>query len=392
MKLTVDAKNFVEAITWVTKSYDTKDDKAYVALVVNDEGEGRLSHANPTSYMATRLPVLAVEFEDDEEPLAELALEGKFLQRLSSALGGANGPIELRKALNKSSAPLDLKSPSGRFTIPMVDANIADAPAMTTLGEVDDNEYFDSLQRLAKLCDPVNAGYMPVLGTVGIKLDAENKSVVMMATDRYALGEIVVDFTPEDAAADFLEDVESFLLPHDNAMLVAPSKGLSTSISLVHEEEGRKFGYSFADGRVALFSLSNTSPLAYESLKKGASANIKNSVSVSTSDLKKAISIVSSLAWEEDSIWLDIRKNGKLIVTDAHRTNTLEVATSNTEVDEDYRVKFVRPVINEAFSPVSTADMKLKWVDQNKAFIMEPVLDDGTSVNNVFVLALPSTD
>lgn len=393
MKLTVDAQNFVEAISWVTKSYDSKDDKAYVALIVNENGEGYLSHANQTSYMRSRsLMILDVDFEGDSENKAELALEGKFLQRLSGALGAAKGPIVLTKKLDDSRAPLDMKSPSGKFTLPLVDAKPSSAPTMTSLGEVDDNEYFDSLQRLAKLCDAVNAGYLPVVGTVDIKLSAEDKNATMMATDRYALGEIVVDFTPEAGAEELLEEVGNFLLPQDSAMLVAPSKGLSTSITLVHEKEGQKYGYSFADGRVALFSLSNTTPLAYENLKNSASANIPNSLKVSTSDLKKAIGIVSSLAYEEDSIWLDISTDGTLVVSDSHRTNTFSVEVSEHSVDADYRVKFIRPVINEAFSPISTGEMKFRWSNSKNAFVLVPVLDDGTDVENVFVLALPSDD
>jgi DNA polymerase III sliding clamp (beta) subunit (PCNA family) len=392
MKLTVDAKNFVESISWVTKNYDSKDDKAYVALVVSEDGESYLSHANQTSYIKGRLPLVSVDFTGDSENEAGLALEGKFLQRLASALGTATGTVELSKSLNKPKTSLDVKSSHGKFTIPLVDSTIAPAPEMTNLGEVDDNEYFDSIQRLAKLCDAVNAGYLPVLGTVDLKLDAEEGKLSMMATDRYALGEIVVDFTPDAAASEILEDLSNLLLPHENAQLVSPSKGLSTSITLVYEEEGKKFGYSFADGRVALFSLSNTSPLAYSDLKKAASSKTKSSMTVSTNDLKKAIGIVSSLAWEEDSVWLDISEDGTLVVSDSNQTNTLAVDSENAVTDSALRVKFIRPVINEAFSPVSTGKMNLKWADASNAFILEPVLDDGSAVENVFVLASPSPE
>lgn len=392
MKLTVDAKNFVESISWVTKNYDSKDDKAYVALVVSEDGESYLSHANQTSYIKHRLPLMSVDFAGDSDNEAALALEGKFLQRLASALGTATGSVELSKSLNKSNTSLDVKSSHGKFTIPVVDSAIAAAPEMTNLGEVDDNEYFDSIQRLAKLCDAVNAGYLPVLGTVDLKLDAEEGKLSMMATDRYALGEIVIDFTPDAAAGEILDDLSNLLLPHENAQLVSPTKGLSTSITLVYEEEGKKFGYLFADGRVALFSLSNTSPLAYSDLKKAASSKTKSSMTVSTNDLKKAIGIVSSLAWEEDSVWLDISEDGELVVSDSNQTNTLAVDSENAVTDSALRVKFIRPVINEAFSPVSTGKMNLKWADASNAFILEPVLDDGSAVENVFVLASPSPE
>ena len=83
MKLTVDAKTFVDAIQWATKSFDGKNDRAFVALSVTKKGEAFLAHSNSTSYMKRYFTVVETELEEDE---LVIALEGRFMQVLPSAI------------------------------------------------------------------------------------------------------------------------------------------------------------------------------------------------------------------------------------------------------------------------------------------------------------------
>jgi hypothetical protein len=391
MKLTVDAKSFVEAAGWSTKSFDTKDDKAFVALHLTEGGAGFLSHTNNTSYMKSPLTVLSTEFEEGEDPAVKLALDGRYVQRLAGALGGENGPVVFSRKAGDTRAALHVASASGKFTIPLADADVPSEPKLYTLGEVTDVEYFDALQRLAKLCDPVNAGFLPAIGAVDLYLDRDEKTLTLMATDRYALGEVVIDFAPAESGAAFFDEAKHVLLPYETAILIAPSKGSSSQVEFVHEKRGQKFGYSFTDGRIALFSLSNTTPIAYKALMENAAKDLENSITLQVADLKKALGIVSSLAWDEPGIYFEIASDG-LAITDSSKSNRFAVATSEVDVQSDQRVKFVRAVINEAFNPVSTATVRLRWNDEARPFILEPLLDDGTVQDNVFVLAIPSVN
>lgn len=392
MKLTLDTKSLVEAITWVTKNFDGKDSTAYVALIVNTDGSGRMFHANSSSFMSSPVQVLSSEISEDEATDDEvaLALEGRYVQRLAGALSGSTDPLKL--TYDSSKDHLSLKNSTSKFTVPTLDTKVAKEPEIIPLGEVDDREYFDSLQRLAKLCDPANAGYMPVLGTVDIQLKADDSALVMMATDRYALGEIKIALDPTDEATEYIEerDGESILLPFENATLIPPSKGLTSSTTLVHEPRGKKFGYKFGDSRVALFSLKDAQALAYLTLKESASKNIKNSLELNVAELRSAISTVSNLAWDEEEIYFDISEDG-LVVGDKHRNNKITVAVDDLNLDEDQSIKFVRAVINEAFSPVSTERMNLRWTNGNMPMVLEPLLDDGTVQDNVFVFVMTST-
>jgi DNA polymerase III sliding clamp (beta) subunit (PCNA family) len=212
-----------------------------------------------------------------------------------------------------------------------------------------------------------------------------------MATDRYALGEISFDFAPTDDCAEFVEKYPNMLLPFDSATLISPSKGNESTVELMFSEQaGDKYGYRFSDRKLALFSLKNAEPLTYAALKTNAESKIENSVKVSTKELQKAINIISTLAITENEIYLEISDNS-FVVHDSSKSNKLKVQSEDNKVAEKVTIKFIRSVLTEAISPVSTEKVALKFGDQNSAFIFIPVLDTGTEVDNVFVLAIPSS-
>lgn len=398
MKAVVDAKSFINAVTWVTKSYAVKNDRAYVCFNVKEDGSAYLSHANLDSYMKSFFTVVSVDFADGEQTEVEFAIDGKYLQRLASALA-SNGEIVISKSLTSEKTSLDVKTSSGKFTVPLLTYKAKAEPETVVIGEVDDNEFFDSMQRVAKLCDPANTGSLSFIGSVDIGFDVDENLVKLFATDRYAMGEIVLRFSPNEDSADsedvaaFVED--SILLPQASALLVHPTKGVNTSISIIGEKNskgGLRFGYSFPDGRVALFSLLNAPTVpSVEAMKKKARDAVEYSITVPTAELTSAIRVVSSLAWDEDTIDLNISKKG-LIISDSNAKNKLKVSHSEIEydVEEDYSARFVRPVINEAFSPIATPSVRLKWGADSSALVLAPITEDGTELETVFVMAVIS--
>lgn len=394
MKAVIDTKSFVDAVSWVTKSYDAKNDRAYVALFIDENGDAYLSHSNLNSYMKSEFTVVSVDFSEDEDTDTQFAVDGKYIQRLANAIS-SSGQITISKKLSSDRTSLDVKTPSGKFTIPLLDSKIPASPKTVSIGEVDDNEFFDSLLRISKLCDPANTGSNSFIGSVDLGFDIDEDTVKLFATDRYAMGEITLGFTPENVDD---EDVKEFvddhiLLPHSSAILVPPTKGINTSITLIGENDsngGLRFGYSFPDGRVALFSLMNAAKFPHtEAMKNKTKKSVEHSITVPTSELTNAIRVVSSLAWDEDDIYLIINKDG-LTVSDSNGTNKLSVAHSEIDydLDTDYRARFVRPIINEAFSPVSTPYVSLKWGESSSAFVLTPITEDGKEVDTIFVMAV----
>jgi hypothetical protein len=388
MKLVLDSKSFIEAISWASKNYDSKDTTAYIAMKVTKNGTGYLFHSNAMSYLKSPFTVNSIAFDsgEDSDSGLTLALAGDYLQALATALKSNPGVITISKDLTNKNSPLDVKTSNGKFKVPILDVRIATEPSIIELGEVDDREYFDSLQRLSKLCDPANAGFMPALGSVDIKLDNENKSVTMMATDRYALGEISLDLHPHSALQEYIENRDGvhLLLPFETATLISPSKGLTSSTTLVHEPKGDKFGYLFSDSRVAVFSLKDAEPIAYLRLKENATSDLSREMTLSTDDFKKALQTVSSLAWEENEIYLSLSEDG-LVVHDVHRNNEIAVDAEDVNVDETRSSPFIRSVIMEAFAPISTSKVILSWGDESRTYVLTPLLDDGTKLESTFV-------
>src|SRR5699024_6708915 len=104
--------------------------------------------------------------------------------------------ITLSRKMSKKLGPLSVKDSSGAisFSMPVLRVTPADAPTLVKVGEVDEAEYFDALQRLARICDSVASSSGAATTSVSIAFDVEDEKVKMMATNVYALGEIIVDF------------------------------------------------------------------------------------------------------------------------------------------------------------------------------------------------------
>lgn len=394
MKIKIDSKSFVNAVMWVTKSYDSKDEKAYVSLFVNADGEGTLSHANNNSYMKSDFSVVAVDFDGDDVDKASFALEGNYLKSLAGAIGSSGAEFTLSKKLKAERTSLEVKTSSGKFTIPLLDYKVSEAPEYVVLGEVDDNEFFDSLTRVAKLCDSDNSGSSSFVGSVDFTFDTDDETLKIFATDRYALGEITLPFSADSESDEVSSIIENhLLLPAASASLIPPTKGLNSSVSLIAESSGDgalRLGYAFPDSRVALFSLVNAAAFTHvDKMKDQAIGQIQHSIVVSTADLKNTIRTISSLSPMEDDVYFRITEDG-LVITDSSKSNSLEVDYSEFDYQrqDEYPARFVRAVINEAFSPISTNNVKLKWGDNSTTFVLEPITEDGKSVDNVFVMAV----
>lgn len=396
MKITITSKSLADAISWATRAFDNKDTAAHVDLVANSDGTVFLSHSNMTSFM--RSPVEATNVDIEGRDTATLALSGQNIIRLGSVLDG-KGEVVFSKKLDSKTDSLEVRGPAGKFTIPVVGTTVAKTPSFVSLGEADEGEYFDLLKRLSQLADPESGRSIPALGTVDIKMDYENKSLVVMATDRYVLGEISIDFTPNDENLDVLKGSNQVLLPHESAVKV--TSGTSGSVfEFIRETSSTKgaerFGYSFSDGRIALFSLSEAKPVNYAGMKKTSMENLTSNVILSASALKKTIGMISTLAWEETTVKFVIN-NEKFVVTDEYRNNVLEIPAEEYNVseelledNEEFEVVFSRVVINKIFNAILTNKMRLNWSTSEKPFVIESVMDNDEIVKTAFALAVPS--
>lgn len=390
MKITVNTKSFAAAIDWATKSYDSKDSFSYVALTLDKDGAAHLFHTNLTSSMKSSLEVVDI---DESGKTLSVALEGKFLQRLSGALQAASGNTVITFDPDAEKKTFEVKTNNGTYSVPLVDAVVSESQELVSVGSVNNTEYFTALQRLSKLCETQNADYFPVIGSVDIQIDSTNKKLAMMATDRYVLGEVTMSFAPANSkeAKKIIEDHPHFLLPFENATMIAPSKDADEELKIVFDSLTKKFGYILADGRIALFSLKSAEPLPYHSMKTNFSNHDKNSMILETNELRRGVGVISNLAWEESGIFFDISEEEGLLVGDSYRRNKLSVESADTDdVTGENRVQFLRSVISKVFSPIATKQMKVTWKDSESAWVFKAILDNGEVDESVFVFAVPN--
>lgn len=400
MIVKIDTDSFVSAVNWSTKTYNPKNDKSNLVFSVSSDGTGSLAYTSEDSFMKTGFNVQEVDFSDTDEVDLKFVVDSGYVKSLANALGNGGNVVVIEKDMNDVKTSLKLKTDIGSFTVPLLDHRISDEPDVVSIGDVDDNEFFDYLSRESKLCDTDQVDAAMFIGSVDLSFDTDNNLVKLFATDRYVIGGVSTSFTPaENTDEDIYNTVIDghVLLPAFNANLISPTKGLNSPVTLIAEKVKKentsfKFGYSFADGRIALFSLTNADAFPnFEKMRGKALDDVKNSVVISTPVLTKAIKTISSLVQYEDDIYLNISSDG-LVVTDSSESNKIRVPHSDINFVDDgvQRFRFYRGVINEAFHPIGTKDVILSWAESKSAsnFVFQPVTEDAEVLDNVFVMAV----
>lgn len=397
MELDFNVKSFVDAVSWVTKSYDSKESRSYVKLYVNEEGLAFLSHSNANSYMKRDVALNSVSFEGDDVTEASFAIDGAFLKSFANAIAKSESLL-ISKDLSSVKTSLNVKTTIGKFTISLLDSKMTSEPTIVEIGEVDDNEFFDTLTRVSRVCDSEGDTMGSFLSSVDVGFDSEENNITVFATNRRIFTKALLSFTAntelDESAKEIVES--HILLPSVSASIIPATKGLNSSVTLVCEDSDNdaiRFGYSFPDSRVALFTLSGATPLKSVAVFDKQIENVDNSMIVDTGEFRSAIRTISSLVPNEDKIYFSFTKNG-LYVTDSSKSNSIHVTHDVSEYEGEFRLLANRDEINIAFNPISTGSMKLVWSGADdegrstaKILGFIPVTEDGVASKNAYTLA-----
>lgn len=397
MKIVSNLKSLTDAINWVVKDYDNKDDGSYILLEVTREGLGKVSYFG-SSYMSSSFSVINVDLPDlpEEESKVSIPLDGQFMKRLAGALS-SDGEVTISKNLKNLHSACTLTTSTGKFTLPVVKASAQKDPQTVVIGDVDDHEFFSVLTKMSKMCETDRVGTAHFTGAVDLVFvpekgeDDDKSTVVMFATDRFAMGQVKIEYSSSESTEGI--DGKHILLPYPTASMISPTRGVSAPVTVVAENDNdgniMRFGYKFQDGREALFPLLDTEPFTgVENMKNKSLEKISNSIVVNVSELTKAIKTVSSLAWDEDSIGIVIDKKNKLTVSDMKKQNKVVVSGENMDTEDtpSVDVSFSRNVLEECFYPVSTSKVKVKW--GTDVFIFTPVDEEDNDVDTTFIMAI----
>ena len=397
MEIVVRTDSFVKAVGWVTKNYNAKSTSAYVGLTVDTQGNAHLNHTADTSFMKAPVEVLSSSLASTPSAKnVHLALDGAYVKQLVGALTGDT--ITLSRDFDAMKTSVDVVSKNGKFTIPVLDVPIKREPKVVEIGDLDYSEFFDSLSRLARLCDAQNSGSSSFVGAVDFGFDQAKETLTLFATDKFALSTIEIPFSPavtEDA--DDAEVVAKFtdthvLLPYVSASTTPGGAKIDMRVTLIGSSNhgSVRMGYRLPDGSLALFSLLNADPCGtVDMMKRRTLADADKHVTVGTKELLNAIKVVSSLSMGQDDVYIKVTADGEVIVSDVNKANTVAVDSTSVELggEEARELHFLKYVITTAFSPVSTSQVSVKW-GKSATAVLEPVLETGDPVDGVFIMSV----
>jgi len=401
MKLTIDPTDLADAVAWSIQNYDAKDTQSYVALTVDrDSGSASLTHVNQVSYMRAPLPIAGLEFDEGEDETSySIPLDGPYLKNLAGVVKRMGiSELTITKKLTKKNDPLKVKGSRQNFTVPVLIVETKGSPQLTVLGETNDGELFNSLQRLAKLCTLASADAGAATGAVAVKF-GETK-LTLMGTDSYSLGEIILDYDPRaKELKQFSEKAANgsiVLVPRSAAMTVKPSKTASDTVELVYDPKGKKFGYSFDDGRIALFSLDQSTPTIYEALKKNVVDTSDASVDLDLQEFTRAIEAIASLSPEDMDVNVKIegtKKKKKFTVSDSKKSNVIDLEIDGMSFSGDVELSFFRDVISKSLVPVASSTVRMFFSSEGpQMVVLRKVREEDSKIDeSVFSLAIIAT-
>jgi len=389
MKITIDSNVFAQAITWATKDYDDKNDKAYVILNVNKNGEAYLAHRSVKNYLKAPFSLATVDLSDESEKTVELPLGGSFLKAFAKTLQ-AGDVVTLQRDPVKDLNHLTCKTGSGKVRIPvltLLDERTYKEPKFIELGTTNNGEWFDALTKIGDLTDEA-AGLQAQFNAVHTHIDEDE--VILAGTDRFVVGEERVKFTRSE---NFPEDFdEQILIPRDVAKLITSGKNSDQELTLIYDDKNKAFGYKFDDGRLGIFQLLNVKAIerkrfdAFKAITESGSF-----IKISKSDLQNKISYVNQLVRDEEEINLVIQHDGVTVSDNDNQTTYLIPLTlvDGTEIDgkASYKLRFSRKKMEKSLKPISTKEIQLGWDDDATKLSIIPVLDDGKLDDNTWVLS-----
>ena len=401
MKLTIDPSDLADAVAWSIQNYDAKDTQSYVALTVEREnGSASLTHVNQVSHMRAPLTISGLEFDEGEdEDSYSVPLDGPYLKNLAGVVKRMGiSELSLSKKLSKKNDPLRVKGSRQSFTVPVLMVETKVTPGLTVLGETNNLELFNALQRLAKLCTLASADSGAATGAVAIKF-GEDK-LTLMGTDSYSLGEVILDYEPRSKALkEFSSKAANgsvVLVPRSAAMTVKSSKNATDSVELVYDAKGKKFGYSFDDGRIALFSLDQSTPTIYEALKQSVVDASDASVDLDLQEFTRAIEAIASLNPEDVDVSVKIegsKKKKKFTVSDSRKSNVIDLEVDGMDFNGEVELSFFRDVISKSLVPVAGSSIRLFFSSEGpQMVVLRKIREEDSKIDSsIFSLAIIAT-
>lgn len=378
LSMSADSKELASAISWVVKSLNMKDDAAHVDLLIDSDGKGVLSHSNQTSYARSEIQFSDCDISENGE---EIALDGQFLTKLSSVLAKVSGDVVVSRGTGKNASALAVKGANGlKFSIPIVLGKTPVVPDTVDVATVNEQELFDSLTTYSKLCDSSSSS-TPAKSSVSFV--AEDDVITLMATNEFVLGEKKIP------ASVVKGDLGTLLIPQESASRFTAGKDAVDDVTIVYAEKSKSLGYRFADGRLALYSLTSATPLNYTGMADRIKTITNKSVSFSLSEMKKSVGVISQLSWSEAETHVNVDgKKSVMTISDRDGENCIDIPINADGFDGERKIVFYRATLNSALAVPGSANVTLCFSESDNGVVLYELDDDMRRRDDAFVIAM----
>lgn len=181
----------------------------------------------------------------------------------------------------------------------------------------------------------------------------------------------------------------TYALPASKATIANSTKTVGSPVALI-TSTNMGFGYSFGDGRIVLFSTNSDEVMMKPSEQMKAAAEKTNqSATFSKKDFEKALNAISNLSLDSNTKNLKVViKNSKMSMSDIDDNNSINIDLIDSEIEEDIEITVLRDAVRKAMLPVTTANMKIKWVEQSKVMQVVCVDNDGNDIEEIFTVCI----
>lgn len=383
MKFKINSEDFSNAISWVTQGAALKETHP-VTLALDSEDSAHVYFFDGTQYAKDNLDIS--NFNGDFEK-TKILMDAKFVKTLAKVIKDFPGEMQIEEQKSQ----LLVKTQGGnKFHIPLLDQVSPSEPEIITIGEVDEAEFFEIISRVSKISDPSST--LTLVNSVGFVFDMEktgSEQVIAIATDKFAFSEVRVPFVPAKTAGGKKKQQLTYALPASKATIANSTKTVGSPVALI-TSTNMGFGYSFGDGRIVLFSTNSDEVMMKPSEQMKAAAEKTNqSATFSKKDFEKALNAISNLSLDSNTKNLKVViKNSKMSMSDIDDNNSINIDLIDSEIEEDIEITVLRDAVRKAMLPVTTANMKIKWVEQSKVMQVVCVDNDGNDIEEIFTVCI----
>lgn len=356
MTAEVSTLSFARAVSWVCSL--ASNEVANMSLKIGKEGG--VAYISDAALYA-QAPFEVMKAEEDLEFSVELSFLKNFSKMLLDRRSGAGAEL-LMKSVRGS---LEVKTHDSTHRCPTYASSPQPTVELDKLGVVDHEEFRDVLLSASSLADAKAASVVPLLGTVD--LFGSKESLTVVGTDRKTLGEFVIG---ETAAKDWDTHVH---LPLSAARIDKSEDGSLTE--LVRDEETKRFGFQFADGRLALYSTVLVDSLDYRAMFDRFESATEFDVAVNGSEFVRAVRNVSTLA-NFNEVDVDFNSDS-IVVSDRAKRNTVSLPLVSSTVEDECRFAFEADSLLKGLTSVPGETLSILLGKGQTPLIVRPVSAGG---------------